>query len=93
MYHLRMDIGSRNVLVRMDFISFHSLDQSGVGWWTDWILGIGDVCFFVGPSYLCGVSADDRFNYVIDTYLWSAASALAAMSTSPPLLPIYPTDK
>ena len=24
---------------------------------------------------------DDRFNYVIDTYLWSAASALAGMST------------
>jgi hypothetical protein len=93
MYHLRMDISSGNVLVRMDFISFHPLDQSCPRWRTHWILGIGDVCFFVRPSYLFGMGTDDRFNYVIDTYLWSAASALAAMSTSPPLLPIYTTNE
>jgi hypothetical protein len=52
MYHLRMDIGSGNVLVRMDFISFYPLDQSGASWWTYWILGIGDVCLFVCPLFL-----------------------------------------
>ena len=52
MYHLRMDIGSGNVLVRMDFISFHPLDQSGVSWWTYWVLGIGDVCLFVRPLFV-----------------------------------------
>jgi hypothetical protein len=93
MYHLRMDIGSGNVLVRMDFISFYPLDQSCPRRWTNWVLGIGDVCLFVRFSDLFGTGTDDRFNYVIDTYLWSAASALAAMSTSPPLLPIYTTNK
>jgi len=35
------------------------------------------------PLYLLRIGTDGRFNYVIDTYLWSAASALAAMSTFP----------
>jgi hypothetical protein len=49
------------------------------------------VSLCVRSSFTRG-ETDDRFNYVIDTYLWSAASALAAMSTSPPLLPIYTTN-
>jgi hypothetical protein len=81
-----MDIGSGHVLVRMDFVSFYPLDQSGASWWTYWILGIGDVCLSVSYFSVRLMVTDDRFNYVIDTYLWSAASALAAMSTSPPLL-------
>ena len=52
MYHLWMDIGSGNVLVRMDFISFHPLDQSGPRWWTYWILGIGDVCLSVSTLFI-----------------------------------------
>jgi hypothetical protein len=52
MYHLRMDIGSGNVLVRMDFVPFHPLDQSCARWWTYWILGIGDVCLVVRPLFI-----------------------------------------
>lgn len=80
MYHLRMDIGSSNVLVRMDFISFHPLDQSRPSRWTNRIFSIGNVRFSVSPFPRIWNKADIRFNYVIDTYLWSAASALAGMS-------------
>jgi len=63
MYHLRVDIGSSNVLVRMDFISINPLDQSCLSWWTHWILGIGDVCFtvrslFVHPNPASGLMLD-----------------------------------
>ena len=47
MYHFRLDFGSGNVLVRVDFISLYPLDQSCPRWWTYWILGIGNVCFTV----------------------------------------------
>jgi len=81
MYHLRMDARSGDVLVRMDILSIYPLDQSSPGWWTDRVLGIGDVRFFVSCFFdVCLVRLKFRFNYVIDTYLWSAASALAGMS-------------
>jgi hypothetical protein len=47
MYHLGMDSSRRDVLVWLDFLSLDPLDQSGLGWWFDWILGLGDVCLFV----------------------------------------------
>jgi hypothetical protein len=52
MYHLGMDAGSCDVLVWLDFLSLDPLDQSGLGWWVDWILGIGNVCLSVCPPFL-----------------------------------------
>ena len=78
---LRFCSGHIHVLARMDELPVHSLDQPCPGWGSLWSRCAGDVRLSVSPrsrSLRARFDRSHRFNYIIDVYLWAAASALAA---------------
>jgi len=71
--------GRLDVLVRLDEWAKHSLDKSTVGDGTTWYSDVRSLRQLVSQtSFKQTRLTKQRVNYIVDVYIWSAATALAA---------------
>ena len=71
--------GRLDVLVWLDEWAKHSLDKSTAGDGTTWYSDVGSFRQLVSRyDEKCTRLTKHRVNYIVDVYIWSAATALAA---------------